>query len=1326
MFAIKHKSFCFLVGLFISLGSFFVFPNLIHASTTVNYTVTSGTDATAETGAEFSSGDITKLVASDDSRIQSNKDSWSIGVGYDENKFIEFVFDADVPENAVIENVTISHEFRRSGALSAAKIEIWDGSEFISKDLTVGTTNVDHTDVTENLFSFIDTPDKANNLKVRFLAYRDEGSGGNTKTSHDFVGLSVAYSIEESEEPTPEPEDEQEEPQETEESEELSQDPTYITEDITENTTWTLENSPYVIQDNIKVVASVTLTIESGVVVKFDEETSLSVDGTLNALGTNSEPIYLTSIYNDARGGDTNGDGEGTAPSRYNEWGIGIYGETAQMSLLHTFVEYSDNGLRVKKGTLDLSYTTIREVHSSIYSSEGNVFFDNVLISGVDGDAFSADGGAVEIKDSIIEDVYLGDALGIYDETLLYISGLTVKNIGFGSALGIYDASAVVENSVFEGGLDSGIELYGGLLDISNSLVSGYPSDNIASYEGIFTLNKVKIENTDYGVSVYDGAVIFSGNAFKEIFVNAFENYSDFTLNAENNFWGDISGPYHEDLNPEGLGYAVYGDVLFDPWCKDEDCYIPSSEKAITAFSFLDLPIAVNGVIDEENHTIALTVPFGTDITSIVPTIEISTGASVGPNNGQNFTSPVVYTVTAEDDSAQEYTVRVAIATRTPVIIVPGLLGTEISKPTDDGSEKLWLDIIRNLVPFGDEFMDPLQFNSDLTPSETLTIENVVGKILTFDYSESLVKEFKNQGYVEGTDLFTFPYDWRYGVSEENVSKLKQKIADVLEETEAEKVDIIAHSTGGLIVKKYVVENTENHNIDKAVFVGVPNTGAPKAVKALILGDSFGVPLLDAKEMKKIAKNLPVAYDLLPSEQYFNAKGSYVKTVEQNGLTDDIPHDLDFNEINTFLTQDYQLNSQALINANNLHTADFDNYDLRANGIDLYAVNGCKTDTIGKFIKYRYQNALHPGNIQINYILDHTPGDGTVPLESATNLPINQENKFYSLNASHASMMSQDGSRQQIVNIISGSDLSTKNSKGRDLITQDISKCELNGEAMAVFSPLSIDIVDQDGNHTGLASDGVSIENNIPNASFEIIDEHKFVYLSTDEGQTYTISVAGTGTGTFTVTNATISGNNITQTQVFSDISVTPSLLGSISLSNDSDTALSLDTDGNGTTDQTLEPTSILDAIESQNFIPEEPQDNTPVVSMGGGGSISSSFYQNPSTLDQVSSTSETPVVLPSTPVVAVADVVEVPVEIPKETQVATKGNNSDTAPISQKAKSEEPVAVVPIPTENSQEEKTLTANVGDSNIPINIAVTFASVAGLTGLFWVAKFFIKV
>ena len=39
------------------------------------------------------------------------------------------------------------------------------------------------------------------------------------------------------------------------------------------------------------------------------------------------------------------------------------------------------------------------------------------------------------------------------------------------------------------------------------------------------------------------------------------------------------------------------------------------------------------------------------------------------------------------------------------------------------------------------------------------------------------------------------------GVSDDTVLKLKQKITDILVQTEAEKVDIVAHSTGGLIVK---------------------------------------------------------------------------------------------------------------------------------------------------------------------------------------------------------------------------------------------------------------------------------------------------------------------------------------------------------------------------------------------------------------------------------------------------------------------------------------------------------------------------------------------
>jgi uncharacterized protein (TIGR02145 family) len=87
----------------------------------------------------------------------------------------------------------------------------------------------------------------------------------------------------------------------------------------------------------------------------------------------------------------------------------------------------------------------------------------------------------------------------------------------------------------------------------------------------------------------------------------------------------------------------------------------PSTAKAITAFSFTNP--AVVGVVAEATHSIAVTVPFGTDVTTLIPTI-IHTGANVSPASGvaQDFTSPVVYTVTAADAATQDYTVTVTVA----------------------------------------------------------------------------------------------------------------------------------------------------------------------------------------------------------------------------------------------------------------------------------------------------------------------------------------------------------------------------------------------------------------------------------------------------------------------------------------------------------------------------------------------------------------------------------------------------------------------------------------------------------------------------------------
>jgi hypothetical protein len=86
-----------------------------------------------------------------------------------------------------------------------------------------------------------------------------------------------------------------------------------------------------------------------------------------------------------------------------------------------------------------------------------------------------------------------------------------------------------------------------------------------------------------------------------------------------------------------------------------------SSACAITSFAIG----MATGVINTTDHTIAVEVPSGTTVTALEPTIAVSAGASVSPASGvaTDFTSPVEYTVTAEDGTTtQVWTVTVTVA----------------------------------------------------------------------------------------------------------------------------------------------------------------------------------------------------------------------------------------------------------------------------------------------------------------------------------------------------------------------------------------------------------------------------------------------------------------------------------------------------------------------------------------------------------------------------------------------------------------------------------------------------------------------------------------
>lgn len=91
---------------------------------------------------------------------------------------------------------------------------------------------------------------------------------------------------------------------------------------------------------------------------------------------------------------------------------------------------------------------------------------------------------------------------------------------------------------------------------------------------------------------------------------------------------------------------------------------VVNDQTDILTFKFNGLTPAVVGVVNATTHTVALTVPYGTNLTALVPTITLSTNATINPASGvaNNFSSPVIYTVTAENTAiTQDWTVNVTV-----------------------------------------------------------------------------------------------------------------------------------------------------------------------------------------------------------------------------------------------------------------------------------------------------------------------------------------------------------------------------------------------------------------------------------------------------------------------------------------------------------------------------------------------------------------------------------------------------------------------------------------------------------------------------------------
>jgi len=172
----------------------------------------------------------------------------------------------------------------------------------------------------------------------------------------------------------------------------------------------------------------------------------------------------------------------------------------------------------------------------------------------------------------------------------------------------------------------------------------------------------------------------------------------------------------------------VFGGVFLSS-CQKEEL---SSKKEVLSFIFeasknVELDRNIISVIS--GSEITANVPFGTDVTNLIPTFEVSPKAIINAVEGQStdFSSPVSYTVSAEDGTTKTFTTLVVVASA-PYI------GTWSSNAIDFGlglmRVELLIDESANMTMELPEFVSgELDGQSVKGKFEPITVENVETKL---------------------------------------------------------------------------------------------------------------------------------------------------------------------------------------------------------------------------------------------------------------------------------------------------------------------------------------------------------------------------------------------------------------------------------------------------------------------------------------------------------------------------------------------------------------------------------------------------------------------
>lgn len=540
------------------------------------------------------------------------------------------------------------------------------------------------------------------------------------------------------------------------------------------------------------------------------------------------------------------------------------------------------------------------------------------------------------------------------------------------------------------------------------------------------------------------------------------------------------------------------------------------------------------------------------------------------------------------------------------VIFVPGFEGSRLYEKNNKGKlTQRWEPGIASLTDVKSLFMDKdgNSVKDNIVTKDVIETTNYpIFNVEIYKSISNFLKIKKEDQVID--DFFSFPYDWRFDISNiaqngtqtnTEVIKLKDKIISLANNSKTDKVTLVGHSNGGLLIKKTVELlklSGQSNLVDKVILVASPQLGTPQAFGALLHGykTSIGAGfILDPEVARLWGQNMPGVYGLLPSEKLYEKIGSFVnfKSSLSNNWHDLYGDTLDYSEQANFLSgldgrkqpKDDDLDNptilrQSILNkATSLHQS-IDNLDFPAN-IEVHEIAG-----VGKYtlqgITYQPYAGFGPVSYKPNISCD---GDKTVIPASAVD---KNENPYYldlydyykdnGGEFDHVNIMENP----EIINLISN--LVTDSTNDTTHISSSkpsMEKCRF--KFLGMFSPADLDIYDGQGRHVGINREKSTnnfqvFDTDIPGSDFFTIGDKKFAIVP-DEGE-FTVKIDGTGTGLYTLAIATQENGEVIHETSFADLPVTPSLQGSMVVDTQSqdEPILTVDTNGDGVVDQEILP----------------------------------------------------------------------------------------------------------------------------------------------------------